>query len=264
MRKEFQRNTWALVTGASSGMGLEYCRQLAGFGCNLLMVSNEEEKLQSLSQDFQKQFSISTVPYYCDLARPDAAREIYQFCQHQELKVEILVNNAGMFFFEEIKTANHLKAEKMLYLHTTTPTQLIMLFGEDMKQRESGYILNMSSICAGMKVPGIALYTSTKTYIRNLSKSLYFEYKARGVKMTVVCPGAVATPLYRLKPSLMSLGVKLGFINKPEFVVRKALKGLLRAKREVKPGLMAYYLPPMIAILPKWLIYIIWKRLNND
>lgn len=261
MRKEFRKGSWALVTGGSSGMGLEYCRQLSAAGCNVLMVSNEREKLAELSAALSGEYGTQVRGHCCDLAREQAAAELFAYCNAEGLQIDILVNNAGMFFFEEISEENRGRAEAMLKLHVDTPTRLIFLFGEEMKKRGEGFILNMSSICAGMKVPGIALYASSKNFIRSFSKSIYYEYWQRGVNVCVVCPGAVATPLYRLKPRLMRIGVALGIINKPEYVVRRALKGLRRGRRELKPGLMPYYLPPLISLIPKWLVKLIWRRL---
>ena len=264
MRKEFRKGSWALVTGASSGMGLEYCRQLAAESCNILMVSIEREKLNQLSVSLAEEFGVEARGLYSDLSRPEAAQELFEYCQSEGLEIEVLVNNAGMFFFEEIAEANRKKAETMLRLHVDTTTSLIFLFGEEMKKRGRGFILNMSSICAGMNVPGLAMYASSKNYIRSLSKSLYYEYWLRGVNMCVVCPGAVATPLYRLKASLMKIGLALGVINTPEYVVRRGLKGLRRGRREMKPGLMPYYLPFLVAILPKCLIRIIWRKMDSS
>lgn len=261
MRKEFRKGSWALVTGGSSGMGLEYCRQLSAAGCNVLMVSNEAEKLPQLAASLSQEYGTQVRGCYCDLAREVAAEELFGYCQKEGLNIDILVNNAGMFFFEEISEDNRARAEAMLKLHVDTPTRLIFLFGEEMKKRGEGFILNMSSICAGMKVPGIALYASSKNYIRSFSKSIYYEYWLRGVNVCVVCPGAVATPLYRLKTELMRVGLALGIINRPEYVVRRALKGLRRSRREVKPGLMPYYLPPLVALIPKCLVKRIWRTL---
>lgn len=261
MRKEFRKGSWALVTGGSSGMGLEYCRQLSVAGCNVLMVSNEREKLPELSASLAKQYGTQVRGCYCDLSREHAAEELFGYCLQEGLQIDILVNNAGMFFFEELSEDNRGRAEAMLKLHVDTPTRLILLFGEEMKKRGEGFILNVSSICAAMKVPGISLYASSKNYIRSFSKSVYYEYWQKGVNVCVVCPGAVATPLYSIRPGLMRLGLVLGVINTPEYVVRRALKGLRRGRREVKPGLMPYYLPPLISLIPRWLVKLIWRRL---
>ena len=255
MRKEFRKGSWALVTGGSSGMGLEYCRQLSAAGCNVLMVSNEREKLESVPCDLAREFDVELRGLYCDLARHEAASEVFSYCRNEGIEVDVLVNNAGMFFFEEI-------SESKMHLHITTPTRLIFLFGEEMKRRGYGFILNMSSICADMKVPGISVYSSSKNYIRSLSKSLYYEYSVYGVNVCVVCPGAVATPLYRISPSLMRAGRALGIINSPEYIVSRALKGLRSGRRQLKPGLMPYYLPPLISVLPKCLVKAIWRRIR--
>ena len=129
-----------------------------------------------------------------------------------------------------------------------------------MKQRGHGYILNMSSMAAKLPCPGIAIYSASKAYLKSFSKSLYFEMRPYGVGVTTVCPAAIATPLYKLKPSLMNLGVKIGLIGTPQWLVKRALRGMFRKRRVVKPGLMNYYLPPMVNALPKWAVAKLWKK----
>ena len=250
---------WALITGGSSGMGLEYASQLAEIGCNLLLVSNQEEELEKAASDL-KTGEIQVFPHYQNLATETAAEELLAFCQSENLQIDILINNAGMFFFEELTPGNEAKALTMLRLHVFTPTRLCVLFGEEMKKRGYGYIINMSSMAAKLPCPGITVYSASKAYLKSFSKSLYFEMRPYGVGVTTVCPAAIATPLYRLKPSLLKLGVKVGLIGTPQWLVHKALKGMMRKKRVVKPGLMNHYLPPLIAILPHGLVNKIWQR----
>ena len=251
---------WALVTGGSSGMGLEYARQLAEAGCNLLLVSNQEAELEKAAAELQRYTGIQVVTHYQDLATETAAEELLAYCQSENLPVDILVNNAGMFFFEELTPVNEAKALTMLRLHILTPTRLCVLFGEEMKRRGYGYIINMSSMAAKLPCPGITIYSATKAYLKSFGKSLYFEMRPYGVGVTTVCPAAIATPLYKLKPSLLNFGVKIGLIGTPQWLVRKALKGMLRGKRVVKPGFMNVYLPPLIAVLPKRLVESLWKK----
>ena len=144
-----------------------------------------------------------------------------------------------------------------------TPTKLVMLFGEAMKQRRKGYILNMSSLAAMLPTPGITFYSATKAYLKNFSKSMYFEMRPYNVGVTTVCPGAVATPLYRLKPSLMKLGVNIGVITPPKRLVRWAIRGMLHKRHVVKPGAMNYYLPVLIGLLPNWLEMKIWNKFRR-
>ena len=250
----------ALVTGGSSGMGLEYARQLAEIGCNLLLVSNQEEELQKAAEELRQGRTIQVIPHYQNLATETAAEELLAFCQSEGLQIDILINNAGMFFFEELTTENEAKALTMLRLHILTPTKLCVVFGEEMKKRGNGYIVNMSSMAATLPCPGITIYSATKAYLKSFGKSLFFEMRPYSVGVTTVCPAAIATPLYKLKPSLLKFGVIIGLIGTPQWLVRKALKGMMKKKRVVKPGLMNHYLPPLIAILPHGLVNKLWQK----
>lgn len=253
-------NPLALITGGSSGMGLVYARRLAESGCRLLLVSNQEQELQTVAEEIRSRFDVEVFIRYQDLSLSDAADQLHAFCQEQGMEVDILINNAGMFFFEELSMENEAKVQTMLELHVFTPTRLCVLFGEEMKRRGRGYILNVSSMAAKLPCPGIAIYSATKAYLKSFTKSLFYEMRPYGVGATVVCPGAIATPLYKLKPSLLKLGVKIGLIGTPEWLVRRALRGMFRKRRVVKPGAMNYYLPPLIAILPRWLVDRLWKK----
>lgn len=254
------RLPWALVTGGSSGMGLEYARQLVEIGCNLLLVSNQEEELQKAAEELRQGRTIQVIPHYQNLATETAAEELLSYCQSKGLQIDILINNAGMFFFEELTTENEAKALTMMRLHILTPTRLCVVFGEEMKKRGNGYIVNMSSMAATLPCPGITIYSATKAYLKSFGKSLFFEMKPYGVGVTTVCPAAIATPLYKLKPNLLKFGVKIGLIGTPQWLVRKALKGMMKKKRVVKPGLMNHYLPPLIAILPHGLVNKLWQK----
>ena len=252
----------ALITGGSSGMGIIYARRLAEAGCDLLLVSNQETELMQIAEELHSLHHVNVIAHYQDLATPDAADQLFAFCQEQGLEVDILINNAGMFFFEELGEENNAKAMKMMQLHIFTPTRLCLLFGEAMKHRGHGYILNVSSMAAKLPMPGITIYAASKAYLKSFSKSLFFEMHPYGVGVTVVCPGAIATPLYKLSPKMLRLGVKVGLIGTPEWLVRRALRGMFRKRRVVKPGAMNYYLPPLIAALPKRLVDRIWKKIK--
>ena len=241
-------------------MGLEYASQLASKGYDLLLVSNQKEELERTADILSQTYGIKALGRYQDLATETAAEELLSFCQKEDIRVDVLINNAGMFFFEELSTENEYKALAMMRLHMLTPTRLCVLFGEEMKKRGRGYILNVSSMAAKLPCPGISVYSATKAYLKSFSKSLFYEFRPYGVGVTVVCPAAIATPLYRLKPNLLRLGVKTGLIGTPQWLVRRALKGMFKKRRVVKPGLMNYYLPPLIALLPHWLVARLWRK----
>lgn len=252
----------ALVTGATSGMGLEYCRQLAQRGHHLVMVSNQRELLNTLPAQLSQQYNVRAIGLYQDLAAPDAAQQLYDWCRQQGLQIDILINNAGMFYFHELTPDYADRSEAMLALHMLTPTRLCALFGEEMKRRHQGYILNVSSLTAQIPAPGITLYAATKAYLKSYSKSLYFEMRPYGVGVTTVLPAAVATPLYNLNPKTQTFLSHLGIIRSPHWLVRRALRGMFRHRHYVKPGAMNYLVPLLVKLLPNRFETHIWQKLK--
>ena len=248
----------ALITGGSSGMGLEYARALAGRGYDLVLVSNREEELASASDELSASVSVRT--RFQDLAVPDAADELYAWCRSEDILPDVLINNAGMFFFKELQPEDLERVQAMLNLHIRTVTRMTLLFGRAMKERGSGYILNGSSMAARLPEPGITIYSATKAYLRSFGRSYSFELKPYGVGLTTVCPAAIATPLYRLNPKWMRIGVRVGLIRTPQWLVRRALRAMFRGRRLVSPGLMNVWLPALIAALPGPLVAHLWKK----
>lgn len=253
----------ALVTGATSGMGWEYCQQLAARGCNILMVSIQQDLLATLPGVLAERYGVQSWGLYVDLSLESAADEVWNHCRQRQLAIDILVNNAGMFFFHELDATTQDRALAMLRLHVFTPTRLTMLFGDTMKARRRGYIINMSSLTAQLPTPGITMYAATKAYLKSYSKSMYYEMAPYGVGVTTVLPAAVATPLYNIKPRLMKLCVAIGLIHTPQWLVRRALRGMLHKRHVVKPGLMNYLVPLLIKLLPNGLEQTIWNKANK-
>ena len=252
----------ALVTGGSSGIGLEFSRQLAEKGYDLIIVSNSREQLDAVCAPIAEEYGVRVIPRLQNLATGNAAEELMEWCDSQSVLPDILINNAGMFYFKELSPELMGKAEVMIGLHVTTPTKMCILFGDRMKQRGSGRILLVASMAARIPAPGIQVYSATKAYLRSFGESLSFELKPYGVTVTTLCPAAVATPLYGLKKGLLNFGVAIRVIHTPQSLVRKALKGLFRGRRLMKPSIMNAYLPPMIKMLPSNLEQKIWDRIK--
>ena len=254
---------WALITGGSSGMGLEYARQLAGRGYDLLLVSNRDVELKAASAQLREQYSVTVTPHFQDLAEPDAADKLFAWCTEDAgILPDVVINNAGMFFFKELDGDDLDRVQAMMNLHMTTVTRTCLLFGEAMKKRGSGYLLIMSSMAARIPVPGITIYSATKAYLRSFGRSLSFELRPYGVGVTTVCPAAIATPLYKLDEKKMKMGLRTGFIRTPEWLVRRALRAMFRRRRIVSPAAMNTWLPALVAILPGPLEQKIWDRLK--
>ncbi len=257
---ERQVRKTALVTGASSGMGVHYAEQLAGYGYDLLLVSNQQMQLDDVAANIRNKYKEIQVEAICkDLSGSMAAQELFDYCNSNSIHVEVLINNAGIFFFNDIIDCQLQRVSAIVNLHVYTVTMLCRLFGEKMRERRKGYILNMSSISAHTPFCGISLYTATKSYIRTMSKAFRLELKEYGVHVMTVSPGAVATDLYRLPKNLQRLGVKIGVIYRPEKLVKNALKRLFYTnKKEYIPGLVNRLFKPVYAILPEW--FKMWAR----
>ena len=266
----------AVITGASSGIGLHYAKQLAEYGYNVLLVSNQKEQVEDAARNIAIEQNRSYASFdesgiitsnspcwsagiYMDLSKQDSAKELFQLCNQNNLEVEVLINNAGIFFFNDIADTSVEKVSTIVNLHVYTATMLCRYFGEMMRERRKGYILNMSSISAHTPFCGISLYTATKSYIRTMSKAFRLEMKEFGVRVMVVSPGAVATNLYNLPEHLQKLGVNIGVIYKPEKLVKKALYRLFNTnKKEFIPGAINKLFKPIYSILPEW--FKMWAR----
>lgn len=243
-------------------MGLEFSRALAARDCDLVLVSNREDELAAAAEALSKEFPVQVRTRFQDLARLEAAEELYGWCESEGIEADILVNDAGMFFFKELQVSDLDRVQAMINLHVATVTRLCILFGQRMKERKGGYILNVSSMAARIPSPGIAVYSSTKAYLRTFGKSYPFELEPYGVKMTTVCPAAIATPLYRLDPKWMRFGVRIGIIKTPQWLVKRALRALFRGRRIISPAFMNVWLPALVRGLPGPLEARIWKKVK--
>ena len=268
----------SLVTGASSGIGLQYATQLArDYHSNLLLVSNQQKELDQVAKDLADQYGVKTVAHFADLSLTDAAEQLHDWCVSNHYVVDVLINNAGVFFFNKYSETPLLRIELMLQLHVNTVAKLTRLFAEDMCRREltpeeaatricghkrmRGYILNMSSMSAWMAMPGIQTYNATKAFIYNFSKSLWYELRPQNVGITVMAPGAVDTELFGLAPNLRKLAVALTVSIPPEKLVKRALKKMFRNKKADTPGFINWLSTPLLKHTPDWMLFFAQKQL---
>jgi short-subunit dehydrogenase len=256
-------NAFALVTGASSGIGLAISRELARKGYALFMVSNQEERIVEAAAAIEAEYKVKTIPLYADLAQRDSAQKLFDYCAANNIKVKILVNNAGIFFFKDITDTPVSRIETVINLHIYTPTLLCRLFAEQMMQENrEGYILNISSIAARMMMPGITMYSATKGFLRNFSRSMHHEVSDSGIGITTLCPGAAATGLYNLQSRYMKLGIRLGIIITPERLARLAVKKMFQRKAEYIPDSFVNRLFIfLVNIIPEALIRLVRRKM---
>lgn len=242
----------SLVTGASSGIGREFARQLAMQGRNVLLVSNQEQELAATAAELSQLNPSGLFPtQFIDLSQPGADTQLLALCHSRGYEVEVLINNAGIFSFRSVADTSPERIDLFIDLHMRAVTHLCRTFAADMKRRRCrGYILNMSSMSCWMPMPGIAMYSATKAYIRVFSRSLSVELADDGITVMTACPGGIATDLFGLPPRLQRLGVRLGALATPQHFVRGALSRLFRRRRQYINGIVNRLAIVAVALLP--------------
>lgn len=241
---------YALITGASSGIGRCYAHEMAQRGYGIIAVSNQQQELSTLAEELSAKYSVEVQTIYINLAERNAAKSIYDRCVAETWEVEVLICNAGMLLFSTLTRTEPERLATIVDLHCTTTTLLCRYFGEAMKERSKGRILLMSSSTAWLPYPTISHYSATKSYIKSLAFALWYELHRHGVSVTAVFPGAVDTPFYNLSPKLRRTFVSLGIMHRPETIARRGVKAMFRGRRRLTPGLFTKFVVGVCAILP--------------
>lgn len=256
-----KKDTYAIVTGGSSGIGFAYAQEWARKGYNILIVSNREDLNTEAQNQLQAQFPEQRIlARYQDLTSENAAQELFDWCESENLIVEVLVNNAGMFYFGAAVEKPMALSHKMTMLHNTIPADLCILFGKKMKERRCGYILNASSITAYMSFPTISVYQATKSYLLKFSKGLHHELSHYGVKVCCVCPGAVDTDLYNLPVKLRKRLCAFGVMLKPEQIAIRGVRATLNGRKVKIPGPINYFFLFLCFLLPGFVVDLVKKK----
>ena len=228
----FPGSKTALVTGASRGIGRSYALQLAALGYNLLMVaSGDKELLATADQVRRLSPKVWVRTLVKDLATPTAAEELFAYTESEGIKVDVLINNAGIFSFCDILNTPIERIQRMIYLHDITSTLNCRLYAADMIKRGGGRILNMSSFSIWMPYPGLSLYSASKAYLKSFSVAFSKEVEAQGVTVTAICPAGIATDLYGLSPKLQRFGLRTGILMSADSCARRSLRAMFRGVR---------------------------------
>lgn len=182
-----------LITGASSGIGRELAKVFADKQYNLVLVSRNENKLNSLRIELETQNKIDVFIIPKDLSNFSAATEIFEKLQTQNIAIDILINNAGFGEYGFFKDTNWKKEEEMMQVNMVALTHLTKLFLPGMIERKKGKILNLASTAAFQPGPLMAVYYATKAYVLSFSCAIANELENTGVTVTVLCPGPTAS-----------------------------------------------------------------------
>ena len=252
---------WAVVTGADGGIGIEFCRALARRGCSILMVSITADPLRKAAVAVENEYGVKAVPFTLDLTDSSAASMLAAFLSTRGIDPDFIINNAGIFSFRELADISEAKINCFIDLHVRATTMLSLFFARKFKDRGHGRILNMSSMSCWMPMPGLAMYASTKAYIRVFTRSLHYELKDYGASATVAAPGGIATSLFGLPDNLMRLAVAIGAVEKPDRFAEKAVKAMLKGKKQYINGLVNRLAIFFVGITPTWIRMQVKRRL---
>lgn len=178
-----------LVTGASSGIGLELARCFAADGCRLVLVARNRNALENLAAELRREHEVEAIVLVADLGRPESPKRIFEELSAQKISVDVLVNNAGFGangMFAEISLARQME---MIQVNIAALTELTGRFLPGMIQRKRGGILNVGSVAGFLPGPGMTVYFATKAFVLSFTEALAEELSGTGITASVLCPG---------------------------------------------------------------------------
>jgi uncharacterized protein len=216
----------ALITGASSGIGKAFAQQLAARNTNLVLVARSEEKLYQLTKELAENSHIHIEVIVKDLTEPHAAQAVFDAIQAKGLTIDLLINNAGFGDYGDFASSEGEKQVKIVQLNILALVDLTHKFLPLMRQRQSGSIINVSSITAFQPMPYLSVYAASKAFIVSFSQALWAENRPYGIRVLVTCPGPIETNFFSAAnfPPILAGNREQMFTS--EEVVQQSLKAL--------------------------------------
>lgn len=239
----------ALVTGASSGLGVEFADLLASDGYDLVLVARSVDKLAALATTLQDRYSINTTVIGQDLGVSDAVARVHD----QIPQCDVLINNAGFASNGFFSTLDPARIDEEVAVDVVALTQLTRTYLPGMLERGNGYVLNVASTASFLPGPMMAVYYASKAYVRSFSEALWEETRGSGVGVTCLCPGATATGFIDRAAMHQTMLSKLPLADARSVAVA-GYRAMLRRKRIVIPGLSNKFVAWSPPITPRRLL----------
>lgn len=252
----------ALITGASSGLGLEYARQLAPRVGSLILVARRENVLAEIASNLVGGHPHLQVEIFAaDLVSDAGRNHLINALSEAELYPDCLINNAGMGDYGEFRTSEWSKTEEMIRLNMEALTHLTHALLPGLIARR-GAILNVSSLASILPIPDFAVYAATKAYVTSFSEALRLELRDQGVRVLAVCPGPVKTNFGEVarRESTSKLPVQEAFYVPAPKVVHDSLRALLLDRPRIYPGLKVAVAATLIGLLPLAAVRLLMSR----
>ncbi|MEI8074990.1 MAG: SDR family oxidoreductase [Bacteroidota bacterium] len=246
---------YALITGASKGIGKAMAEILASKKNNLLLVARSADLLEALAQTLKKQYQIEADWLSVDFTEAGAANKIHQWCLNKNYSLDILINNAGYGLsgpFENYSAKEH---TDMMQVNMNVLVELCSLFLPDLKTAQKSHILNIASSAAYQAVPGLSLYAASKAFVLSFGRGLQYELRHTNVRVTTICPGGTETDFANranLNEKARKAGEKLNMSANE--VARIAIDTMLAGKTEKITGFINQLGAAFVWLLPKILV----------
>jgi len=250
----------ALITGASSGIGLDFVHLFAADGWDVALVARTESRLREIAADVERRFGVTAHVIVADLAKPHAAREVIA---QLPMPIDALVNNAGFGVAGEFATTDLDGELNMVQVNISALTEMTKLVLQQMVPRRSGRIVNVASTAAFQPGPLMAVYYATKAYVLSFSEAIADELRDSGVTVTALCPGPTAT---NFAAAADMTDRRLFTVSKPmssEKVARAGYEAMKRGKRIEIAGLRNKVMAQSIRISPRRLVTAVVRRLQE-
>ncbi len=231
-----QHNKYALITGATSGIGLELARLFAKDGYNLVIVSRNQSNLEKTASEL-KSHNIEVVIISKDLFKPESSFELYQEVKAKGIQIDVLVNDAGQGVYGEFADTDIDREIDIIQLNITSLVVLTKQFLKDMISRGSGKILNLSSIASKIPGPYQSVYHGTKAFVQSFTEAVRSEVKDKGIVITALLPGVTDTDFFNKADMLDSKAVQ-GKMADPADVAKDGYKALMSDDDMVVSGIM--------------------------
>lgn len=247
LREAFQ-GRWALVTGASAGIGLALAEQLAAAGTNLVLTARRKERLEATASRFEGQYGIQTCVVAADLAHPSAPDALFAATEGVGLVVDVLVNNAGFGYYGQFAEGDAAWQRRMVEVNCAAVVHLTRLFLPKMIERRRGYVMIVASTAAYQPVPYMSTYAATKVFDRFLAEALAHEVAEHGIKVSALCPGPTESEFHEIAGTRNQFGRGR---QSAEEVARIGLEGLARGEHWVIPYRAGKAMVLMERLLPR-------------
>ena len=243
-------NKFTLITGASQGIGKALCYEFAKRGNNLFLVALPDRQLQETKNELNSNFNVKIISFGIDLTEKKAPLLIRNFAIEHNIRINILVNNAGLGSGGLFRNSNMDLNNYIMMLNNQAMVGITYHFINDLVSLSPSYILNISSMEATLPLPYKSVYTATKNFIYSFSLALGEELKPEKVKVIVACPGSVATNEDGLK-RIKSMGWKAKLMVKmPDDVAHIIVKKMYKGKRVIVPGFIPIFIIRVMHFMP--------------